>query len=114
MENYAIYFWPKGTLASMPGSDTIFGAVCWGIQLLERADVGGMLADFQPPQFAFSSPCPVYRRGDKLLRFYPWPAWLYLGPDQVDHLARKAAHGKSTLNYKQALTQVSQKTKQFN
>lgn len=113
MDTYAIYFWPKGTLASMPGSDTIFGAVCWGIQLLRLADVGRMLTNFDPPKFAFSSPCPVYRHGDLQLRFYPRPAWFRLVPDDIDQLAQQETRKDRLLNRKMALVQATQKAKQF-
>lgn len=114
METYAIYFWPRGALASMLGSDTIFGAVCWGIQLLKLADVGQMLEkQFQPPQFAFSSPCPVYRRGEKRLRFYPRPAWLHLEPAEVEQLAQEMIKKNQRLNLKRALERTSSQAKRF-
>ena len=114
MNPYAIYFWPRGTLASMPGSDTIFGAVCWGIRLLGLTDVGDLLANFTPPRFAFSTPLPVYRGQKAHLRFYPWPASLKVSPTALSDLARTAAQNDQTLPYKRAVVEMSQRAKQFN
>jgi CRISPR/Cas system CSM-associated protein Csm4 (group 5 of RAMP superfamily) len=99
----------------MPGSDTIFGAVCWGIQLLElhQGGVGPLLDSFKPPQFAFSSPGPVYRRKDKRLRFYPRPAWLQLEADAMEQLARGEIEKDRHLNFKRAVQSASDKAKQL-
>ena len=87
METYAVYLWPRGSLASEIGSDTLFGATCWALRVLGLADIGAMLARFDPPRFAFSSPFPVCRVGRELLRFYPRPLWLDLAPAALNRLA---------------------------
>ncbi len=73
METYAIYLWPRGALSSTIGSDTLFGAVCWGLRVLGLEDVTAMLAHFDPPRFAFSGAFPAVRMGRNITHFYPRP-----------------------------------------
>ena len=99
MQTYAVYFHPRGGLASTISSDTLFGAVCWGIQILGlKDDVGAWLASSQSPPFAFSAPFPVWfsREKEPLLNFYPRPANFDLRPDRIKTLieARSEASGK--------------------
>lgn len=101
METYGVYLWPRGSLASDLGSDTLFGAVCWAIQVLGLADVGALLEEWErEPPFAFSSAFPVCQvdvEGQgKTVRFYPCPPLPEPTPYQIDKLiegepdARKA------------------------
>lgn len=102
METYAVYLWPRGSLASEIGSDTLFGAVCWALQILRLTDVGKLLGNFVPPRFAFSSLFPVYRpNGRKAgiptpapLRFWPRPLTGSLTPGQVNQLAEELRQRK--------------------
>lgn len=82
MKTYPIYLWPRGSLSSHLGSDTLFGAVCWGIHLL-GLDLEALLERFNTePQFAFSGLFPVLRGSERCVRFYPHPQLPPLGPDQ--------------------------------
>lgn len=90
MKYYAVYFEPRGTLATMVTSDMLFGAVCWALRELEITDVGTMLGAFRPPLFAFSGLFPCYNAGNTRLRFYPKPLTLTLAKASVDALARDA------------------------
>ncbi len=111
MKTYAVYLWPRGSLASDLGSDTLFGALCWAIRVLDLDDVGQMLVQFDPPRFAFSSTFPVYRAGDAILRFYPRPIWLELNPDQVERLAQKEQKQRSRLTPTAAKVEIVERAK---
>jgi len=89
METYAVYFRPRGSLASSLSSDTLFGAVCWGIQVLDlKADVGAWLESHLTPPFAFSATFPVWFHGpESNMRFYPRPANFEPSPAIVQSLA---------------------------
>lgn len=65
----AVYLRPCGPFSSRIASDTLFGAMCWGLQAL-----GANLKSLFPngPDFAVSSAFPV-RLGAPRLRFYPRP-----------------------------------------
>ncbi|NPV86940.1 MAG: type III-A CRISPR-associated RAMP protein Csm4 [Anaerolineae bacterium] len=76
MQTYGVYFFPRGSLASALASDTLFGAVCWAIRLLDLGDLAQILSPPKAP-FAFSSTFPFCLCADmSRLRFYPRPAWL--------------------------------------
>lgn len=112
METYAVYLWPRGSLASDLGSDTLFGAVCWAIQVLGLADVGPLLEEWEErPAFAFSSAFPVARaragEGERVIRFYPCPPLLEPTPSQIE----KWTQGKP--NVRAARVRAVEQAKQF-
>jgi CRISPR-associated protein Csm4 len=79
MNTYAVYFKPRGALASWPlASDTLFGAVCWGMRMLGLMDDEHLTAWLDShrddPPFAFSHAFPAYLNGKTPLRLYPRPA----------------------------------------
>lgn len=118
METYAVYLWPRGSLASEVESDTLFGAVCWAIRVLGLTDVGALLEGFNDrPRFAFSSAFPVYRRGDgenaTAVRFYPRPLLPGLTPGQIDTLAEEEQRRRSPGGLKAAKVKVVEKAKQL-
>lgn len=80
METFAVYMRLRGSLsAPLPlASETLFGAVCWGIsQLGLRSDLAvwlrGYVESQQPGPFTFSSACPVFFDNDDkpLVQFFP-------------------------------------------
>jgi len=77
MQTYAVYFRPRHSLASQIGSDTLFGAVCWGIRELGlKKDLAEWLRTQEGrPPFSFGTPTPYCFDSQKqpLLRFYPIP-----------------------------------------
>lgn len=91
MKTFAVYLWPRSSLASELGSDMLFGAVCWAFRVMEQADLSKLPGPEGPSRFAFSSTFPVYKVGDDVVRFYPRPIWLELAPAQVNRLAREDA-----------------------
>lgn len=93
MNTYAVYFKPLTPLASWPlGSDTLAGAVCWGIRLLGLMDDDALSHWLEKqkdqPRFAFSQAFPVYFGPEKPIRFYPRPA--HFQPTAQDYAAVKA------------------------
>lgn len=72
MNTYAIYFHPRGPLASEIGSDTLFGAICWGMAALGE-DAGALLNDDQKAPFVCSGVFPAYFLPGETIRFYPRP-----------------------------------------
>lgn len=91
MTTYAVYLRPRGALASPISSETLFGAVCWGLSLLGQ-DVGALLQHFTPARFVFSSTFPaVLGEGVDRLRFYPRPATLEATPAVVRRAAERLA-----------------------
>lgn len=118
MNTYAVYLWPRGSLASEIESDTLFGAVCWAIRILGQADVGALLKDFdERPRFAFSSAFPAYQRSNgenmALVRFYPRPLLPGLSPDQIDALAEEERKRDPQQDLKAAKVKVLEKAKRL-
>jgi len=111
MNTYAVCLWPRGSLASELGSDTLFGAVCWAIRDLGLTDVEALLEGFNTrPRFAFSSTFPILRvKGqngngppEAQVRFYPRPLLPGLSPQQVDTLAEEKQGHEPHLSSKAA------------
>jgi len=118
MNTCTVYLWPRGSLASELGSDTLFGAVCWAIRILGLDDVGALLEGFNAqPRFAFSSAFPVYRRGNgknvATVRFYPRPLLPDLTPAQVDALAEEERKRQPRLSLRAAKVKVVEKAKRL-
>ena len=92
MHTYAVYLTPRGALASWPlTSDTLFGAVCWGIRLLGLQD-DEQLSEWlrlqeSAPLFALSHAFPFYRSKVEEIRFYPRPANFQPVLEDFDELA---------------------------
>ncbi len=92
MNTYAVYFRPRGALASWPlASDTLFGAVCWGMRMLGLMDgehlTAWLEAHHDNPPFAFSHAFPAHKNGKTTLRLYPRPATFQPAIADFDTLA---------------------------
>lgn len=98
MKTYAVYFRPCGALATWPlASDTLFGAVCWGIRILGLMD-DQMLTNWLEnqrlqPRFAFSNAFPCYLDGERV-RFYPRPVTFQPSFRDFDALVAQIGSGK--------------------
>lgn len=117
MKTYAVYLKPCGSLATWPiASDTLFGAVCWGIRLLglmnDRTLTEWLETQCKTPCFAFSHAFPVYFNGSATTRCYPRPANFYPSLREVDSLAMEL-QVKDKLSLKQARIQVAKVVKEF-
>lgn len=116
MSIYTVEFHPYGPLQGALESDTLFGAVCWAIRMLDLTDVGKMLADFEKsPRFAFSSVFPMMRaREGAPVRFYPLPALPKPRHAQVQRWANDLAQQNSKRRIgKKALVTTQEKVKRL-
>jgi len=92
MKTYAVYFKPCGALATWPlASDTLFGAVCWGIRVLGLMDdsqlTGWLDEQKAAPVFAFSHAFPYWGESQARSRLYPRPATFQPAFTDFDTLA---------------------------
>lgn len=116
MQTYAVYMRPRGALASPLSSDMLFGAVCWGIQVLGlKSDVGDWLGSQDSPPFAFSAPFPTWFSDDRsLLRFYPRPDTFHINQQDFDALFEDARQRqKGAWDAKRAKLRLIQEAKVF-
>mgnify|MGYP001193221182 CR=1 FL=1 len=99
MDTFAVYFNPLGTLSSSISSDTLFGAVCWGIQILGlKPDLSEWLTDQQDnPPFAFSAPFPTILLKERRLHLYPRPLTLRVNTETVEQVIQTLNRSKETL-----------------
>lgn len=115
MKTYAVYLEPKGSLVSELHSDTLFGAICWAIRLLQGAEpLEEMLANFnEQPQFLLSSAFPYLQWNDQIVRFFPKPQLPELQSGVVEELTREKAKGiaRSQLEFKRAKVEVIERLK---
>ncbi|MEM1552782.1 MAG: type III-A CRISPR-associated RAMP protein Csm4 [Candidatus Bathyarchaeia archaeon] len=96
MPTYAIYLRPKSSVAAWLSSDTIFGAICWAIRLLEGSQALTRWLDrcqSETPEWFVSSAFPFFDRNPPL-HFLPKP--LTLNPD-AETVAESAADDKNRL-----------------
>ncbi len=122
MNTYAVYFTPRGALATWPlASDTLFGAVCWGIRSLGLMDddqlTGWLEAQRAAPGFAFSHAFPAYLNGNASLRLYPRPATFQPKFDDFDILAaewqQKQGNGMTLKSAKADVAVAGKRLKQL-
>ncbi|MBN1935627.1 MAG: type III-A CRISPR-associated RAMP protein Csm4 [Anaerolineae bacterium] len=119
MDTYPVYLWPKGALASAVNSDTLFGAVCWAIRILNLTDVEKLLADFdQHPRFAFSALWPVIQTQAEdgnaaRIRFYPRPLLPPLSPVQIDALTKEEIKRQTNADHVTAKKDVIERAKRL-
>lgn len=75
MKTYRIILKPRSSITSLPSSDTLFGAICWGIRIIYGENVlNSILAEYNSnPKFIVSSSFPVLRCNDRIVYFYPKP-----------------------------------------
>ncbi|MEM4204194.1 MAG: hypothetical protein QXS54_09025 [Candidatus Methanomethylicaceae archaeon] len=117
MKTYAVYFKPCGALATWPlASDTLFGAVCWGIRLLGLMDDQRLTEWLEnqllTPRFAFSHALPAYYSGKTVIRCYPRPANFYPTLPEADALAKELEQEQKR-PLKQVRIQVAKVIKEF-
>ena len=73
MKVYKIKLAPLSPFQSIPKSDTLFGAICWGIKrLYNESKLIDILDDFQEnPKFILSSSFPYLECNENHILFYP-------------------------------------------
>lgn len=119
MNTYAVYLWPRGSLATWPlSSDMLFGAVCWGIHwlgLMNDIELEQWLKEHEEtPPFAFSHAFPVFweAKSKSHLRCYPLPTNFQPGLHDSDDLVRSYQQ-KIGLSSKAAKAELARTGKQF-
>ena len=114
MQTYAVYFYPRGPSASVIGSDTLFGAVCWGLRVLDLVTDLDAWLDGPAPSFAFSSALPAWynRDGAPMLRLYPLPETFGAVQTDVEALAGYLRESKR-YSERQALLESTRQAKRF-
>ncbi len=69
---------PRSSFKTIPRSDTLFGAICWGIALLygdEKLESNFLKPfDRREPPFLISSAFPFVRCVDQVIRYFPIPS----------------------------------------
>lgn len=120
MNTYAVYFRPRGALATWPlASDTLFGAVCWGIRTLGLLD-DNALTDWLEnqrlqPRFAFTHAFSAYLPQGKRVRLYPRPVTFQPAFSDFDALADEwqQKHTEDKCKKKKAKAEAAKIGKQF-
>ncbi|MBE7546932.1 MAG: type III-A CRISPR-associated RAMP protein Csm4 [Planctomycetia bacterium] len=116
MINYQIELKPLSSFQSFPASDTLFGAICWGIKrlygmhgnkglqnIMEKLSAGS-------PDFIVSSAFPLLKpeKGDSIF-FYPRPITSGLKIQDIQNISRSL----KTDNAKKSIVEVISKYKKF-
>ncbi len=114
MQTYAIYLRPQSTVLSLPTSDTLFGAMCWGVyHLSDEKELEDMLTDFKNrrPPFILSSVFPCLMRNQSKVRFFPKP--LLPQPASHEFIAEELPNetGKTDLSYKRRVVRAAERLK---
>lgn len=109
MKTYCVTLKPVSAITTIPASDTLFGAICWGIWLLYgEKRLEEMLTAFVQgePSFVVSSAFPASSSG---IRFFPKPKTQRLKPQVVEEVAKRIkANAK-----KKALVEAAKKYKEY-
>ena len=114
MKNYSVRLIPLSSFQSLPSSDTLFGAICWGIKRLYGEEkLLETLKEFSSskPGFILSSSFPLIQ--DKyggFVCFYPKPLNAGLSADDIEELAKSSAIEK---DFKKAMKEIIRKYKKF-
>lgn len=89
MKIYQIKLSPKSPFQGFPSSDTLFGAICWGIRwIYSSKTLVDILNDFEKhPKFIISSAFPYFENGTNNLPFYPKPINSGLSADEINEMA---------------------------
>ena len=115
MEMFRISLEPQAPIREMPASDTLFGAICWGIrQIYGENKLTDILDNFSEHEnrFILSSAFPFISKNGQRLHFYPMPILSEPNSDQVLELAKKH-EGKFKKGNKYSLLKVIQELKTF-
>ena len=90
MKTYQLMLTPVSSFHGFPSSDTIFGAICWGIKrIYGNEKLLGILCNYQNnPEFILSSSFPYVEYGMDGLSFYPKSITGGLSALDIDELAK--------------------------
>ncbi len=111
MKTYAVRLSPISSFQAFPASDTLFGAICWGIKRLYGDEkLQEALKDFDKgnPQFVLSSAFPLLKNEKGIsLAFYPKPINEGLKVKDIEEIAQREK------NFKKAMVDVIREYKKF-
>ena len=114
MNTYSVRLIPLSSFQSQPSSDTLFGAICWGIKRLYGEDkLLQTLEEFNSgkPGFILSSSFPLLQdKHGGSVSFYPKPLNAGLSSDEIEAIAKSSAIEK---NFKKAMKGIITKYKKF-
>lgn len=89
-KTYRVTLTPVSSFTSLPTSDTLFGAICWGIRIIygekELEDILSSIND--NPKFILSSCFPLVKVGSKEVYFYPRPIRQDIISDDVNKITK--------------------------
>jgi CRISPR-associated protein Csm4 len=76
MKTYRILLKPKGIIKDIPSSETLFGAICWGVRTLYgEKELVKILNDYEGSKGKFipSSACPLLKSENGVIYCFPKP-----------------------------------------
>ncbi len=90
MQIHQIRLTPKSSIASFPASDTLFGAICWGMKrMYDESTLIEILKDFQEsPKFVLSSAFPYIEDNGNSIPFYPRPITSGVSTSDIEEMAK--------------------------
>lgn len=113
MITYQVKLTPKSQFHAIPTSDTLFGALCWGIKRLYDEDkLQQILAQFDTnsPSFILSSAFPfIENRQGVTTAFFPKPVSIGLKASDIEGIANKLSEN----NFKKAQVKAITGYKKF-
>ncbi len=108
MKTYRVTLTPTSSINGFPASDTLFGALCWGIRAIyNEARLCDILDKFDTdrPAFVLSSSFPVLENQGERVYFYPMLCVPGPGMGDLKEMASKC--GRNGLAFKISLTQAT-------
>lgn len=112
MKTYTVKLLPVSAFQSFPSSDTLFGAICWGIKRLygnnKLQEILKQL-DADTPVFVLSSVFPLLENGNVSIHFYPKSITPGLKTADIEDIARNIEGN----DYKCAMVDVITKYKKY-
>ncbi|MCF6155456.1 MAG: type III-A CRISPR-associated RAMP protein Csm4 [Candidatus Brocadia sp.] len=94
MKIYQIKLTPSSSFSSLPSSDTLFGAICWGIRRIyqdssDKNSLVDILHEFQlNPKFVISSTFPYIEEANTAIPFYPRPILECISASNINKMAQ--------------------------
>jgi CRISPR-associated protein Csm4 len=108
VKTYQVKLTPKSQFHAFPTSDTLFGALCWGIKRLHGEDkLHQILAQFDTnsPPFILSSAFPMLEnRQGKTMAFFQKPVSIGLKASDIEGIANKLSENNFKKSQVKAIT----------
>lgn len=90
MKTWQVKLTPLSSFHGFPTSDTLFGAICWGIKrMYDESTLTAILKDFQEkPKFILSSTFPYTEYNGNSIPFYPKPITSGVSASDIGEMAK--------------------------